>query len=151
MGCCHTKIKRTKIFQQRNIYGTKFFLHENLEQSVRDTRGRSLNKELSGRLGVDLRSVFLPQLLCSLLCLLSVRRVSTVLTLFAVNVLRRLLSSKQQSIDPPRCGDPSRTAKPLQDKDSLFLCKYDGHDLFLCKYDGHEYTIPYTALPRVST
>ena len=134
MGCCHTKIKSTKSFQQRNIYDMKFFLHENLEQSVRDTRGRSLNKELPGCLGVDLRSVFLPQLPCSLLCLLSV---STVLTLFAVNVLRRLLSSQQQSIDPPRCGDPSRTAKPLQDKDSLFLCKYD----------GHEYIIPYAALP----
>ena len=35
MGCCHTKIKRTKIFWQRNIYGTKFFLHENFEQSRR--------------------------------------------------------------------------------------------------------------------
>ena len=134
MGCCHTKIKRMKSFRQRNIYGTNFFLHENLEQLVRDTRGRSLNKELPGRLGVDLQSVFLPQLPCSLL---SVRRVSTVLILFVVNVLRRLLSSQQQSIDPPRCGDPSRTAKPLQDKDSLFLCKYD----------GHEYIIPYAALP----
>ena len=137
MGYCHTKIKRTKNFRQGNNYGTKFFLREYSEQSVQDTRGRSLNKELPGRLGVDLWSGFLPQLLCSLLCLLSVRRVSTVLTLFAVNVLRRLLSSQQKSINPPRCGDPSRTAKPLHDKDSLFLCIYD----------GHKYTIPYAALP----
>ena len=34
MGCCNTKIKRTKIFRQQNIYGMKCFLHENLEQSV---------------------------------------------------------------------------------------------------------------------
>ena len=30
MGCCHTKIKHTTIFRQQNIYGTKCFLHENL-------------------------------------------------------------------------------------------------------------------------
>ena len=29
------------------------------------------------------------------------------------------MACKEQSIDPPRCGDPSRNAKPLQDKDSV--------------------------------
>ena len=29
------------------------------------------------------------------------------------------MACKEQSIDPPRCGDPSRTAKSLQDKDSV--------------------------------
>ena len=29
------------------------------------------------------------------------------------------MACKEQRIDPPCCGDPSRTAKPLQDKDSV--------------------------------
>ena len=34
-------------------------------------------------------------------------------------VIGRTKKCGVQSIDPPRCGDPSRTAKPLQDKDSV--------------------------------
>ena len=43
------------------------------------------------------------------------------------------MACKEQSIDPPRCGDPSRTAKPLQDKDSVNVMAMN--------------TIPYAALP----
>ena len=61
MGCCYTKIKRTKIFRQQNIYGTKFFLHENLEQSVSRYEIHAVAVRLLALLEISIRSYFQPE------------------------------------------------------------------------------------------
>ena len=104
MGCWHTKIFQKRIFTARLFF-------------YRLREGTSTSRP-------SLRSVFSPQLPCSLL------RKKNEQSFFAVKV-RRSMTTPFFSINPPCCGDPCRTTTPLQQVDSLCLCNSGDHEYMI--------------------